>query len=402
MANTIDALKPTYWSKRYQMNLRARNISRVITSNKEEASLVNGKTVDRPYLSRAVVSDLTINTATYTAAAMSATSETLTVNKWKASAINITKDQMKQVLRAPSVINEFIDDGAWRLNQYIDRSVLGEYSNASYETTATAYSKTTIYDGLGEAHRTLRAAGVEQSKPWYAVLDADATQLIQNSQGARETMLGDKLQKMGFGFNREYAGFRVYESAQALTWTGSINIAANPTDTDTVVIDGVTFTFLDTVGSAAGNIHIGSAADDSVDNLVELINAPDTTSANCIALSAANQLKFLDASSIALIAAVDGATTIALTSIKGRITLAETFTAAGDNVSDMILHCPCGQMGNIDTVFQSDLETTVKGVSGALSTDYVTDVLWGVKTFQEGADRMVDFQIVTSADTATA
>jgi hypothetical protein len=382
------------------MNLRARNISRVITSNKEEASLVNGKTVDRPHLSRAVVSDLTINTATYTAAAMSATSETLTVNKWKASAINITKDQMKQVLRAPSVINEFIDDGAWRLNQYIDRSVLGQYSNATYATTAAEYTKTTIYDGLGEAHKTLRAAGVEQSKPWYAVLDADATQLIQNSQGARETMLGDKLQKMGFGFNREYAGFRVYESAQALTWTGSVNIATAPTATDTVVIDGVTFEFV-AVPSTAGQVDIGDAAT-SVDNLVALINAPTATTAGGIALATADALKFTDASGIQLIAAVDGTTTIALTSIKGRITLAETFTASGDNVSDMVLHCPCGQMGNIDTVFQSDLETTVKGVSGALSTDYVTDVLWGVKTFQEGADRMVDFRITTAADTATA
>lgn len=402
MANSIDALKPTYWSRRYQLQLRARNIARVITSTAEQASLYNGKTVDRPYLSRAVISDLTMGTGTYTASAITATSDTLTVNKWKASAIRMTKDEKIQVLREPQMVNTMIDDGAWRLNQYIDRTVLGQYSNAAYYTTASAYTKDTIYDGLGEAHRTLRSAGVEQSKPWFAVVDPYITQLIQNSQGGRETILGDKEQKMGFGFNREYAGFRVYESAQALTWTGNINIATNPTATDTVVIDGVTFTFVSTIGTTAGNVLIAGTAAGTVDNLVALINAPGTTTANGVALSAANQLKFTDASSIQLIAATDNTTSIGLVSIKGRITLTETFTDTTDNVSDMVLHCLVGQMGCIDTVFQSDIETTVKDVSGTLATDYVTDVLWGVKTFNEGANRMCDFRVTTASDSASS
>ena len=402
MANTLTAAKPTYWSKRYQANLQARNIARSITSFKEEANLSSGKTVDRPYFSRAVIADLTMGVATFTSSTVTATSDTLTVNKWKAAAQKFTKDEMKQVLRFPDVVNKLIDDSAWRLNQYVDRSVFGEYENAAYNTTATAYTKDTIYDGLGEAHKTLRAAGVEQSTPWFAVLDPDATQLIQNSQGGRETMLGDKEQKYGFGFNREYAGFRVYESAQALTWTGNINIATKPTDGDTVVIDGVTFTFKTTLGTAAGNVAIGANAAAAVDNLVALINAPGTTTAAGVALAAADQKKFLDDSSEALISAVDNTTSIALTSIKGRITLAETFTANGDNVSDCVLHCLVGQNGCIDTVFQSDIETELKDVSGALAKEYVTDVMWGVKTFNEGTLRMADFRITTQADSASA
>lgn len=402
MTNTIDALKPTYWSKRYQANLRARNISRVITSTKEESSLTNGKTVDRPYLSRAIISDLTLNNGTYTPAAMSATSETLTVNMWKASSINITKDQEKQVLRAPYVINEFIDDGAWRLNQYVDRATFGEYVNATYQTVASEVVKTNVYDKVGAAHQALREAGVEQSKPWYLVADPAFTQLIQNSQGARETMMGDDLQKMGFGFNRNFAGFRVYESAQALTMTADIIMSTNPTAADTLVINGVTFEFVASP-STAGQVDIGSTAADTIDNLVALINAPGTTTAGGIKLSDADQLKFIDESGVALISAADNATYVTLTSVKGRIALAETFTTAANGVKDAIVHLLAGQMGNIDTVFQSDLETTVNpNPNRSLSKDYITDLLWGIKTFKEGADRMVDFQVKTMTDTAGA
>jgi len=400
MGNTLTAAKPTYWSKRYQAQLRARNITRSITSSKEEASLTNGKTVDRPYFNRATIADLTLGTATYTPGAVTATSDTLTVNKWKAAAQRFTKDEMKQVLRYPSVVNKMIDDGAWRLNQYIDRSVLGQYTNAAYNTDAADYTKSTIYDGIGEAHKTLRAAGVEQSTPWYFAADPEITQLIQNSQADRETMMGDARQPAGFGYTRDYSGFMVYESPQALTWTGSINIATNPTEGDTVLIDGVTFTF-NATPSGAGSVDIGGTAAASVDNLVLLINDPSTTTATGIALSAGDALKFVDSSSIALIAAVDGTTSIAITSIKGRITLSETFTDTTDNVSDMVLHCLAGQMGNIDTVFQSDLETQVKDVSGTLATDYVTDVLWGVKMFNEGTLRALDFRVTTQSDSAS-
>jgi len=192
----------------------------------------------------------------------------------------------------------------------------------------------------------------------------------------------------------------MYESAQALTMTANLMMATNPTDTNYVIIDGVTFTFVDTIGTAAGNVHIGANAAATIDNLVELINAPDTTNANCVALSAADQLKFVDESSIALVSAADNATYATLTSTKGRISLSEVFTAAGNGIEDAVLHMLAGQFGNIDTVFQSDLETTVNpNPNRTLSKDYVTDLLWGVKTFKEGADRMVDFQVKTMEDT---
>lgn len=400
MANTFDPLKPTLWSKVYQENIRRNNIARTITSAQEQKNLTYGKEVSRPYISDPVIGDLVFGDPTYTPGDLVATEEKLLVNKWIQSSFNITKDQMKQVLRQPAVIADKVKASAWQLGREIDRNVFGQYSSSAYNTTAAAYTKTDIYDGLGEAHRTLRDGGVEQDRPWYAVVDASVTQLIQNSQSARETMMGDKEQKMGFGFNRDFAGFRVFESSQALTWTGSFKFAVNPSEGDTITIDGVVFTF-NATPSGAGSVDIGASAAATIDNLVTLINAPLTTTATGIALSAADAAKFLLGSSV-LISAADGTTTLDLTSRKGRITLATDMAGSGNGIQNAVLHCPVGRYGAIDTVFQSDMETEVKDVNRSLSMDYITDLLWGVKMFNEGANRSADFKVTTQADALAA
>lgn len=401
MANTLDAMKPTYWSKRIQEHLRHRNIARVICSSEEQARLFNGKTVNRPYTSRSTIQDVTLGTGTYSTNAVVATNESLTVNAWKAAAQRFTKDEYIQMMNAPLVVNDVIDDNAYQLNRALDRSILGEYSNANNSTTAAAYTKTDIYDGLAEAHRALRNVGVEQSKPWFIVVDDYITKLIQTSNAGRETVLGDEKTKMGFGFTEKYAGFQVYESPEALTWTGEFALATNPTANDTITIDGVVFTFVASPATA-GQVDIGASAAATVDNLVTLINDPGTTTATGIALSAADQLKFQNLGQT-LISAADGTTTLDLTSTKGRITLAQSLTASGDGLQNAVLHCLGGKIGSIDLVVQSDIETEVKSeIAGFLGKEYVTDMLYGYKTFTEGANRLVDFQVTTQSDDLTA
>ena len=45
-----------------------------------------------------------------------------------------------------------------------------------------------------------------------------------------------------------------------------------PLNTETITIDGKVYTYLDTVGSADGNVHIGAAATDTRDNLRKAMN----------------------------------------------------------------------------------------------------------------------------------
>ena len=66
-------------------------------------------------------------------------------------------------------------------------------------------------------------------------------------------------------------------------------MATQPADGDPITIGGVTFTFKTVLGATAGNVLIGGSADAARANLAALINAPGTTTANGVALSAANQ-----------------------------------------------------------------------------------------------------------------
>ena len=71
--------------------------------------------------------------------------------------------------------------------------------------------------------------------------------------------------------------------------TSKLTATAQLTDTQTVVIAGITFTSVAVIGAAAGNFLIGATAGATLANLAGLINSPATTSATQVALSAANQ-----------------------------------------------------------------------------------------------------------------
>ena len=68
----------------------------------------------------------------------------------------------------------------------------------------------------------------------------------------------------------------------AVAATGAITFAANPSDGDTITVNGVTFTFVD--AAPAGNeIEIGATLADTLDNAVTTLNAsadPDVTAAS--------------------------------------------------------------------------------------------------------------------------
>lgn len=53
--------------------------------------------------------------------------------------------------------------------------------------------------------------------------------------------------------------------------TGTLTLTANPTNTETVVINGKTYTFQTTLTDVDGNVLIGASASDSLDNLIAAI-----------------------------------------------------------------------------------------------------------------------------------
>ena len=108
-----------------------------------------------------------------------------------------------------------------------------------------------------------------------------------------------------------------------LTATASLALATNPTEADTVTINGVVFTF-NATPSGAGSVDIGANAAASVDNLVAAINGGAGAGTTYIALSASDRAKLEG------ITATDNTTAIGLESKRGYKVLSSSLTAAGD------------------------------------------------------------------------
>jgi hypothetical protein len=81
--------------------------------------------------------------------------------------------------------------------------------------------------------------------------------------------------------------------------TSKLTATAQLTDTQTVVIAGITFTSVASIGATAGNFLIGATAAATLANLAGLINAPATTSA----VAAIRSLRLMDMHSLSLAAA---------------------------------------------------------------------------------------------------
>jgi len=116
-----------------------------------------------------------------------------------------------------------------------------------------------------------------------------------------------------------------------LTHDVTLTMDTNPTDGDTMIINGVEITFVATFSGGAGEIHIASTVDITRANLVAFLNTygvtgvAEATDTGAVACST-EDIKTLKKMQIVTVND-NSADTMAVTA-KGTITIGETFTAA--------------------------------------------------------------------------
>lgn len=222
---------------------------------------------------------------------------------------------------------------------------------------------------------------------------------VTDSYGAglmTQYLLGKNIDLAGSTYANGYTGdisnAKMYVS-ENLTGTASLFLATQPTDGDTVTINGVTFTFKTVLGAAAGNVLIGANAAAARANLVALINAPGTTTAQGVALSAANALLLTDTYSITA-TDVPASTKITITGIgAGAMTVAETLTALADIWSLNCIHAYFGKKGAIDMVVQDIKEVDMRVTADRRGTNVFSSYLAGIKTFTDGSKKFLDVKL---------
>lgn len=390
-------MSPTYWSRRMGRKQYKTEIFRALANFEEQSVLKDGQKVDRPYRSDIVVENYTKGTA-LTAQDLTATSDQLTVDSIKAALLYV--DDVDGIQNKYSAVNLWADEAGRRLaistdarflyeafsaNDTVDDGDVG--GNAGEGITVTT---TNIVDIFGAINEKMDSNNLPDEGRFFAISPQFYRRLWTFIQG-KQTMLGDRTGQTGM--IGSYDGLQLFKTNN-LTGSARWTPADNPANGATITIQGVTFTFVSTIGTTAGNILQTTSTAVTIDNLVALINADGVgDGVNYVSLSTADKRTVQDW------VAVDG-TTYFEVRVPGASYLTLTTSEAADvwNAAYQNQNLLAGLKGAIDCVVQ--LRPTIKMAStvsaGKAGTNILPMTLFGVYTFNQGKNEI--FRVPVRSD----
>ena len=395
MANSLSASFPEIWGKEMQEVFYKMNVAYKIADISFKGQMKQGDTLNRPYRSTLTAQTYTPGTA-ITIDDLTDSQEYLTIDKKFATGFYV--DDFDSIQSMYDIAIKYGKDAGELLSNKIDAYTLGEVVNAASYVDAGNVGGTA---GQGISLTTSNAipmlAGIKKalkkknisSTNLFGVISPEVESILTQYIEGRDTPMGDKVGENGYiGM---YYGFKFYVSNQ-LASSAVLALATTPTNTDPVVINGVTFQFVSSISTAAGNVLIDGSADNARANLTALINAPGTTTANGVALSAANQ-RLLEG-----VTAVNDASANTMTVTAkgvGVLDVSETLSDGTDTwtAATQLQRNFFGVIGNPVLVVQREPSIAVRPVQDKLGNNYLNGVLFGVKTFVDNGKQMVDARV---------
>lgn len=398
---SLDNYKPQF-DNAYQEVFQKVLVAKAIMNMRFEKVLKFGASVERVLYD---ISGVRVRSVTRGAAStidsVTDSSETLTVNLEKEAVFHISDGEVTQA--GPLNPGEKIGgDIAIKVAADLDARCFAEVRNALYSfdtgdlTTLTSngtpitINSTTTPQMVTRMPAKLRYRNNQTMTNMALVVDSYAAADIE------QYLLGKQFSIVESVFKNGYAGpiatAEVYVS-ENLSADALLSIATTPTDGDTVTINGVVFTFKTTLGVTAGNVAIGGSADAARLNLSELINAPGTTDAGQVALSAADQLILTDTIKAVAVDSASANTLALSTTGGGRLIVSETLTDATDAWTYSYLNAYFGKKGAIDLVVQDLSPVDMRKTSDRRGTNVFSSYLAGLKTFADGAKKFLRVKI---------
>lgn len=395
MANSLSASFPEIWAGEMQREFFKKNVAKAITNFQ---TWLDGKsygdTLNRVYSSMPEYPDAYTRWADIAAVDLTDTKESLVINKQYAYRFYL--DDFDNIQDKYSAAIEYGKKTAEYLSNQVDADVLAEALNAASEVNAGTLSSSNVISTLGNVNQALAKKNI-MSRDRYAVVSPEFENMLVQYAAGRQTVLWDKVGQNGYIFTFMWYDF--YTSNQ-LTGSAVLALATQPTANDTVTIAWATFTFVSTIGTTPGNVLIGSDVDATRANLAALINAPATTTTKWVALAADDAKLFA-----ARISAVNDNTADTLTVTAKWMWVLDvdaSLTAATNEwtAAKQLQHNLFGVKGNPYLIMQR--QPTVKEVESEarMWKFFKNAVLYGVKTFHDNAQAMVDVTIRSDAFTA--
>ena len=338
-----------YWAKEMQKIFFKDNVAIALANTELRAVLADGDTCHKPYRSHLVAQAYVKGTAV-TLNAVSGTDDSFVVNTIRVVPFYI--DDIDKIQNKWDMADKYAADAMRILNNELDQAILAENSNAtssvyaadvggSGATTNLVLTTSNIFNVFTAASRKLDALNQAQS-PRFAVLGTRALETLRLALAGRETGFGEQVGANGkvgtrFGFDIYYSNNCPYSA----TFTPTALTA-----TDTVTINGVTFTFSDTP-TAAGEVDSSGNLAASLALLVLAINGTGTPGATTyVAVSDADRWKLSSAG----IAATENDTTLSITGY-GDIVVSDSEADATWSLETN--HLLFGVKGSTDLVVQA-------------------------------------------------
>ena len=420
MANTN--IFETKLSKRMQVTRYSTPVFTAQASFEERANLNDGEAVVRPTFARLYSETYTRGTD-MTEQGYTEASETLTVNQIPGILLRV--DDFDALQHKSNIQNRVAGDGVRAISKRIDSDYLGEVANATNTVdagdvggtagTGITLDTSNVLQVYSAALRKLQLEDVSISgqpdprpdagnmKPMgssgFANCNPNFYEKLSLSLAGRESAQGDMVGKNGY--MSSYFGFDNYITTNG-SWTGVLSMATNPTDGDTLVINGVTITFQTTLTTATGaaEVHIASTVDITRANLVEFLNSAgadsetEATDTGYSSVSAANQRLLAN---IVWTNSNSADTATGVAEGYGYIVVSETLTDATDAWTSEISHQMFGQKGAVDLVMQKEVGVKISDIPKQFGVYVKPRALYGLKTFTEGADALVKVDINSAA-----
>lgn len=417
----------TVFSAEYQMSHFKEPVYQVLADNRLEASLTKGQTIARSYSSDVSVNDMG-GDGSYSTQAITDTQETLVINKEKEASIYIKKlDELQAHLPvkkkygrklANALVNQI--DGDVLLTAYQGAgTVLDDGDFAGTDGNGLTVTSSNVATVFTTAMQKLRLNNVVYNKRFQggmqlevpegmpiAVITPEILSYIELYLGGKDTLLGDQVSRNGYaGY---FMGFNCFVS-NATPWSGVLAMATNPTDGDTIVVNGVTITFKATLTAASGEteVHIGSTVDITRANLVEFLNAAGANSeaeATDTGYSSATSVEQRLLKNMTWTNDNTANTATVVASGWGTVPVSETFTDGTDawTTGKEQVHCIFALTKSVSLVVQKKPSLEENFVSGKIGRDYIAWTAYGIKVFTDQAPQIVAFAVNSAAFTGAA
>lgn len=408
MSQNLDAFK-TAFSNTYQEVFQKVTVAMAIANTRLLSDLYYGKSIERVAfdISAAEVEDITQYTD-MTSAPITDTSESLTVDQNKGIMFQLSEKELVQAgpLNPAEVIGAEV---AKKVGIYVDADVLAETLNAAYTfdtgdlTTGAStgvpitLSNTTVPQMVMRLPAKLRKNNQALTNLTYVIDSYGIADTFQYLLGKNADFVNALFQN-GY-VNEQIAGAKVRVS-ENLTGEAVLSTATQVTADDTFTINGVTWTFK-AVPSAAGEIDIGANIDATRVLIAAAINNTNGYAAEAGSATAYFELTAADRATItaARIVATDSPsadTTTIVGTGSGRLIVSETLTDATDAWTSNFIHAYFGREGAIDVVVQKDVKVDMREEPKQPTTNIISRVLYGIKTYTDGTKKFLDVLIDAS------